>query len=85
MSQIWTPTGMVETERQQQTLPVEFMRMIVVFADCAGQISWGLHCSRCNQNISGHNAREDNRWHMECGCRTYTGANVLPQTERQVQ
>ena len=80
MSLIWTPTGAMNTERPEVFWPIEFMRMLAIFARNCEDIKLGLRCENCRQPLQGHNAREDNFWHMECHCRTYVGSNPLPKT-----
>jgi hypothetical protein len=78
VSLIFTPGGgAIETERPEMHWPVEFMRMLAIFAaNCeAGQL--GIRCERCKQPLQGHNAKADNFWHMECACRRYLGRNPL--------
>jgi hypothetical protein len=72
MSSIWTPAT---TERQTVNLPPEYMKMLAVLAETSAQIDLGLHCSRCNQDLSGKNATADKGWIMECACRTFVGRN----------
>lgn len=74
-TQFWTPTA----AREEVRVPPEYLKMIAVLAETSGQMHLGLHCSRCGQDLSGRNAREDRRWVMECGCRTFIGANPLPK------
>lgn len=63
--------------RQTVKLPMEYMQMLAVLAETSAEISVGLHCSQCKENIVGKNARGDNRWIMECACRTFVGTNPL--------
>lgn len=79
MTQIWTPGGMLSTERKEQHLPPEYLRMLAVLAETSGDIRIGLHCADCKQDIVGKNARADNKWIMECACRTFIGVNPLPR------
>lgn len=76
---IWTPGGMMSTERTAQALPAEFLKMLAVLGETAGDINIGLHCSLCKQDLVGKNARADNQWTMECACRTFKGGNPLPK------
>lgn len=77
---LWTPEGVVVPERQEQRCPPEYMRMLAVLADTSAEIHLGLRCTRCGQDVVGKNARSDNRWIMECACRTFIGANPLKRT-----
>lgn len=79
MSLIWTPGGMLNTEREVTRLPPEYLKMLAVLAETSGDIDLGLHCSRCKENVQGKNARGDNQWRMECSCRTFIGGNPLPK------
>lgn len=58
-------------------LPAEYMKMIAVLAETSSTVHIGLHCSQCNQDISGKNATADKGWIMECACTTYIGANPI--------
>lgn len=77
MSLIYTPSGVVNTERQEIHWPIEFMRMLAIFAANCEEIQLGVRCERCKEPLNGKNARADNFWHMECACRTYIGRNPL--------
>lgn len=79
VTKFWTPGGMITTEREEIRLPPEYCRMLAVLADTSGEIDLGLHCSRCNQDLVGKNARADTAWILECACRTFIGANPLPR------
>jgi hypothetical protein len=70
----------VTSERTEQRLPVEYMRMLTAFALHSNDLDLGLYCSRCGVNLSGKNASVDNRFLMECACRTFIGANPLGHT-----
>ncbi len=84
MSLIFTPDGgAVNTERQEVHWPLEFMRMLAIFAANAGDIQLGIRCERCQQALQGHNAKADNFWHMECACRKYIGRNPLPSAVKR--
>lgn len=74
-TQFWTPS----TAREEVRLPSEYMQMLAVFAKTCAQIHLGLHCAQCGQDLGGKNADQDHRWMMECGCRTFFGANPLPR------
>lgn len=75
MSLILTPGGVVNTDREEVALPPEFLEMIGVFGNVAGDLGWGLHCTRCQQDLKGSNARQDRLWKLDCGCRSYVGRN----------
>lgn len=75
MSLIFTPSGVIDTERPVVQMNPHVAVKLAIFAEVAGELEWGLHCSRCKQDISGKNAREENDWRMDCGCRTYVGRN----------
>jgi len=77
MPQIWTPGGMVDTERQEVQVPAQWLQACADFAEDAADIGWGLHCSRCKQDISGRNASADKHWKLECACRTYIGNSSM--------
>lgn len=79
MSVIYTPGGVLNTERVQVDWPPAFMRMLALFAANAEDIQLGIHCARCKESLQGQNAREDTEWRMECACRTYRGRNPLPK------
>lgn len=84
MSTLFTPDGRtIETERPEVHWPLEFMRMLCIFAQNCGDIQLGLTCERCKQALQGHNARSDNFWRMECACRTYLGKNPLSTAQRR--
>lgn len=68
---------MLSTERELQILPPEFLRMLAVLGETAGDIEIGLHCSKCKQDLVGKNARADNQWTIECACRTFKGSNPI--------
>jgi hypothetical protein len=76
-TQFWTPGGVFTTGREEVNLPPEYMQMIAVLADTSEAIDLGIHCSRCKESLRGKNATVDNRWIMECACRTFIGANPL--------
>lgn len=75
MSLIFTPSGVVDTERPVIELNPAVAAKLAIFAEVAGALNWGLHCALCGQDVSGQNAREDNQWRMDCGCRTYQARN----------
>lgn len=75
---LYTPDGgVIEAVRPETHWPPEFMRMLAVFAANCGDTELGIRCERCKQMLQGHNAKADNYWHMECGCRKYLGRNPL--------
>ncbi len=81
MSLIFTPGGgVVNTERLEEYLPPEYLRMLVVMADTSAQIDIGLHCSRCGQDLMGMNNPSDTHFRMECACRTFTGKNPMRES-----
>ena len=83
MSQLLMPDGrVVETDRKEEHWPPEFMKMLAVFAMACNDHHLGIVCLQCQQPLSGQNARDDNFWHMECGCRKYIGRNPLPRDMR---
>ena len=75
MSLIFTPAGVVDTERPVVEMHPSVAVKLAIFAEVAGELGWGLHCSRCKQDVVGHNAKEDTRWRTDCGCRTYMAKN----------
>lgn len=75
MSQLYTPHGVVNLDRQDVALPPEYMKMLAVMADTSSEIGIGLHCARCKQDLRGSNTGTDSKWRIECGCRTFTGRN----------
>lgn len=77
-TKFWTPGGILQ-QREEQQLPAEYLRMLAVLAETSADISLGLHCSRCGQDLVGKNARADTAWIMECACRTFIGGNPLPR------
>ena len=83
MSPIYAPDGRVASARPEEHWPPEFMKMLAVFAETLHTTKLGIRCEQCKQPLNGHNAREDNFWRMECGCRTYIGRNPLPASARQ--
>ena len=83
MSLIYTPTGVVNTEREEIFWPPDFMRMLAIFAANCEDIKLGIRCDLCQQMLQGQNAREDTMWKMECACRTYRGRNPLPERVKQ--
>jgi hypothetical protein len=84
MSLIYTPDGAaINTERQEMHWPIEFMRMLAIFARNAEDAGLGIRCERCKQMLQGANAREDNFWRMECHCRKYIGRNPLPTAQKK--
>lgn len=75
---LYTPDGgVVNTAREEMHWPLEFMRMLAIFAANCQDTALGIRCERCTQMLQGHNARSDNFWKMECACRTYLGRNPL--------
>lgn len=79
-STLWTPGGNGSgDDRREVHLPPQYLQMVSILADTSADLSLGLHCSICGQDLVGKNAREDTRWMMECGCRTFVGANPLPR------
>jgi hypothetical protein len=83
VSLIFTPQGVVDTERPVVEMNERVAMKLAIFAEVAGHLHWGLHCSLCKQDISGRNAREETQWQMDCGCRTYVGKNPLKGMEPQ--
>jgi hypothetical protein len=84
VSMIWTPDGgMISTERKEVHWPLDYMRMLAIFARNCEDAKLGIRCESCQQMLHGQNAREDNFWRMECGCRTYIGRNPLPTAQKQ--
>ena len=77
MSLIYTPAGMVNTEREEVAVPPEYMRMLAVLGDTAGSLKLGLHCALCSQDFRAGNSGTDAQWKMECGCRTLIGRNPM--------
>lgn len=78
MSVLYTPDGgVVNTERPELHWPIEFMRMLAVFAANCHDTGLGIRCERCKEPLQGHNAKSDNFWRMECACRKYVGRNPL--------
>lgn len=75
MSLIYTPAGVVNTERQRVELPKPYIKALGDFADDSGLLNLGLHCSICKQDLRGANGLGDARLTMECGCRVFVGAN----------
>lgn len=71
------PSGALYIRREQLTLPPEYMQMLAALAETSSVIDVGLHCSRCKESLSGKNATSDNRWIMECACRTFVGRNPI--------
>ena len=84
MSLIWTPDGALDTERKEVHWPLEFMRMLAIFAANCEDVRLGIRCENCKQPLQGTNAREDNFWKMDCACRKYTGRNPLSAAQRKV-
>jgi hypothetical protein len=81
LSLIFTPNGgMINTERTDEDLPPEYLRMLVVLADTSAQLDIGLHCSRCNTDLVGSNNVNDPRMMLECACRTFTGPNPMRES-----
>ena len=79
MSVLYTPQGgTIETNRPEVRLPPEFVKMLLVFADAAGMLDLGLHCSRCKTDLRGANGTRASLLRMECACRTFKGGNPLP-------
>jgi hypothetical protein len=86
MSILYTADGSaINTERQEIHWPLEFMRMLAIFAVNCEETQLGLTCGRCDQKLHGANAREDNFWRMECACRTYLGRNPLSNAQKRGQ
>lgn len=84
MSLIFTPDGgVVNTERQEMHWPLDFMRMLAIFARNCDDTHLGIRCEDCKQMLQGTNAREDNFWRLECACRTYLGRNPLPTAQKR--
>jgi hypothetical protein len=83
MSLLYTPDGgVVNTERQEVHWPLEFMRMLAIFARNCDDAKLGVHCAGCKQPLQGQNSTSDNFWKMECACRTYIGRNPIPDKHR---
>jgi hypothetical protein len=84
VSLIYTPDGgAINTERPEMHWPLEYMRMLAIFARNCEDAGLGMHCAKCKQPLQGHNAREDNFWRMECACRKYIGRNPLPTAQKK--
>ena len=84
VSIIFTPDGgAIETERPEVHWPIEFMRMLAIFAANCEDAQLGIRCERCKQPLNGKNAQSDNFWHMECACRKYLGRNPLSSRVRK--
>lgn len=79
VTKFWLPDGGSLGTREDVRIPPEYAKMLAVFADTSAQMQLGIHCSVCGTDLVGKNAREDTRWIMECACRTFIGANPLPQ------
>lgn len=73
------PSGALYVRREEVRLPPEYAQMLAALAETSGVIDLGLHCSRCQQDVRGGNATADNRWLMECACRTFVAGNPLPR------
>lgn len=84
VSLIYMPDGgAISTERPEIHWPIEYMRMLAIFAANCEEARLGLHCMNCKQPLNGTNARSDNFWHMECACRKYIGRNPLPTAQKK--
>jgi hypothetical protein len=84
VSLIYTPDGgAINTERPEVHWPMEFMRMLAIFAANCGEAQLGIRCERCKEPLQGHNAQSDNFWRMECACRKYLGRNPLTTATKQ--
>jgi hypothetical protein len=81
MTMLFTPGGMINTDRVEVRLPPEYLQMLAAFAETSGEIELGLHCAICKQDLVGKNARADRKWIMECACRTFVGGNPLKGTQ----
>lgn len=77
MSLIYTPSGMVNTEREEMLVPPEYLKMLAVLGDTAGDLKLGLHCAKCKQDFRAANSGRDAQWKLECGCRTLVGKNPM--------
>lgn len=74
-----TPGGTYAIGREDVTLPPEYMQMLTALAETSSVVDLGLHCSRCGQDLRGANGRSDQRFVMECACRTFVGGNPRPR------
>lgn len=75
MSALWTPDGAVNLHREKMTLPTEYVRMLIVFANTSHAMGLNLICSNCGQPVRGANNLSDANLGMECGCRVFKGGN----------
>lgn len=76
MVKIFAPDGSaaIVMKRERVELPAAFMRTLAAFADVAGELNIGLHCSICKQDLGGENNSQAVNWTMECECRSFIGA-----------
>ena len=81
-SVLYTPHGTVSLSRDEVPVPPEYLRMLAVFANTSEDLSLGLHCARCKQDLHGANTEHQGQWTMECGCRTFVGRNPMSASPR---
>lgn len=76
MSLLFLPGGGVyQTEREEEHVPMDYLRMLMVLADTGAQMGLGLHCANCKQDLVGDNDILSPTFRMECACRTFVGKN----------
>jgi hypothetical protein len=64
----------IPTERRTQAVPRSWMELLSNFAATWGRpdkAAWGLHCSRCKQDVIAQNDLRDTALSAKCGCQEY--------------
>ena len=78
---LYGANGQVVAERHRVAIDPELLKMIAALAEFSSDLSLGLHCSRCQQDLRGVNGHGDARWAIECGCRTFVGRNPFTKDQ----
>ena len=64
----------IPTERRMQAVPRSWMELLSNFAMTWGRpdkASWGIHCSKCNQDVIAQNSLTDTVLSVTCGCQEF--------------
>ena len=64
----------IPTDRRTQSVPRSWMELLSNFSATWGRpdtASWGLHCSKCNQDVIAKNGLTDSVLSVKCGCQEF--------------
>lgn len=71
MPELWTPGGVVHTEKDVHELERQEMAVLANLHDFTSKYTVVLLCPRCDSAIVGLNADSDREFHIGCKCREW--------------